>query len=771
MKDLILFFIFSSMLVFCQENFEDKTLSPYFFVKSDDPEIDQVPLKSTKVSVKIAGIIADVTVKQVYKNEGKKAIEAIYVFPASTRAAVYRLKMKIGERTIVAKIKEREEARIIYELARKEGRTASLLEQQRPNVFQMNVANIMPQDIIEVELRYTEIITLEEKIYEFVFPTVVGPRYSNVSEKNAPPSEKWIKSPYFFEKEKPSYTFNLNLTISAGLPIYAVSSPSHKINVNFKNLEMADINLDESEKYGGNRDFILRYKLSGEKIKEGLLLYENGKENFFLLMVQPPERIKEKEIPEREYIFIVDVSGSMYGYPLEISKKTIKEILMDLKPSDKFNILLFAGSSYVLSEKSINATEENIKRAIYLIDEQRGGGGTEILPALKRALSLPKDENLSTTIVILTDGYVTVEREVFQIIRENLNKANLFAFGIGTSVNRFIIEGMARAGMAESFIVTKPEEANEAVEKFKKVVSFPALTDIKVEFNGFDVYDFEPISVPDLFLEKPLCIFGKYRGKPEGIIEIKGINGNGIFKKNINVYEEEPSKANSALPFLWARHKIASLSDYESLERNEKNKSEIIELGLKYNLLTQYTSFIAEDSLVRNKEGISETVNQPLPLPEGVSNYAIGDKCKKIQYTPQPLLSLSESPVANFLQSEHFKEEKKEKEITSTKETQKIQIKILSMNVSDKILEKDIKNIINKSLKSIENCNLKDSYGKINIKIVIEKEGKVKEVIIFNNQMKKEINNCIIDRIKKWDFHTLKNLNLLEIDLTLEIYV
>src|SRR4030043_583474 len=201
----------------------NKTLSPYFFVKSDDPGVDQLPLKSTSADVKVVGVIADVIVRQVYKNEGKTPLEAIYIFPASTRAAVYGMKMTIGKRTILARIEERKEARRQYEEAKQQGKNASLLEQQRPNVFQMNVANILPEDVIEVELKYTELLIPKEGIYQFVYPTVVGPRYSNQPEETARPSEKWIENPYLHQGHPSIHTFEMSADRAGGLPIQNVA--------------------------------------------------------------------------------------------------------------------------------------------------------------------------------------------------------------------------------------------------------------------------------------------------------------------------------------------------------------------------------------------------------------------------------------------------------------------------------------------------------------------------------------------------------------------
>jgi len=228
-----------------------------------------------------------VVVTQTYRNEGKSPLEAVYIFPASTRAAVYGMKMTIGERTVMAKIHKRDEARRIYERARREGKTASLLEQQRPNVFQMNVANILPGDIVRVELRYTELLIPEDKVYGFVYPTVVGPRYSNQPVGAAPASERWVQNPYLPEGEPPTYRFDIHLNISAGLPIEQITCPSHRVHIGYDGSNRASIRLDRREDFGGNRDFIMKYRLAGKRVESGLLLYEGQTENFFLAMLQP----------------------------------------------------------------------------------------------------------------------------------------------------------------------------------------------------------------------------------------------------------------------------------------------------------------------------------------------------------------------------------------------------------------------------------------------------------------------------------------------------
>jgi Ca-activated chloride channel homolog len=601
----------------------DKTLSPYFFVQGD-PSLDLLPLKDTRVQIDVSGVIADVQVVQTYRNEGSRPINARYVFPASTRAAVYAMRMRIGDQVIVAQIKEREQAKQEFDQAKQEGKSASLLEQHRPNVFSMSLANIMPADQIEIELRYTELLVPTDGIYEVVFPTVVGPRYSPQPESSASQADSSIEVPYLHQGDKPTSAFRISARISAGVPIRNLSCTSHRLIQQWQSPAIAQLTLDGADQFQGDRDFILRYRLSGDQIASGLLLYQGEDENYFLYMAHPPERVANAEIPAREYIFVVDISGSMDGFPLNTAKRLLQDLIGQLRPSDLFNVVLFAGDSSVLSARSLQADQQNIANAIRLIEGQRGGGGTELLAAVKQGMSLPREANVSRSIVLVTDGYISGEKGVFDYIRDNLDQCNVFSFGIGSSVNRYLIEGVAKAGMGEPFIVTDEKEAPAIAAKFREYIQTPVLTGIKVRSTGFDIYDVHTTHLPDLFARRPVILFGKWRGPANGTFELQGKTGTGDYLTRFDVAAAQPHEANRALRYLWARSRIAELSDYGSSYLEDDRIKEITSLGLKYSLLTRYTSFIAVREVVRNTQGPAQDVNQPLPLPLGVSDLAVG---------------------------------------------------------------------------------------------------------------------------------------------------
>lgn len=612
----------------------EKTLSPYFKVVGDNPDMESFPLKSTEVKASIAGVIADVTVEQVYRNTGKHPIEATYIFPASTRSAVHGVEMRIGSRIIKSKVQEKEKARATYEKAKQDKKTASLLEQHRPNVFQMSVANILPGDEVRVTLHYSEKLPAVDRVHEFVFPTVVGPRHSGKGAQ----TEAWVQNPFLSEGTPSPTTFAARVEVAAGMPIQSLASPSHdSAAIKFDGKDRATVTLPTSDETG-NRDFVLRYQLAGAQVASGLLLHQDTTENFFLLHVQPPARITPEQVPPRDYLFVVDVSGSMTGFPLNTTKTLMRDLLGGLRAQDTFNVLLFAGSSEVLSETPLTANASQIKRATDLIEQQRGGGTTELLPALKRALALPTQDGVSRSIVIVTDGYVDIEKEAFELVRRELGNANVFALGIGSSVNRWLVEGLAHAGKGEPFVVLNATEAVKTAARLREYISNPVLTDIEVRYEGFEAVEVQPESLGDVFADRPLELIGKWRGEPKGTIVVKGRTGGAPYEATFDVGSAAVSMpgGNPALRPLWAREKVRTLSDDATLTTqsrgNKENEAarEIARLGVTYELLTEYTSFVGVDETPREVLAEAQTVPQPSPLPQGVSNNAVGGGSQQI---------------------------------------------------------------------------------------------------------------------------------------------
>lgn len=597
--------------------------APYFEVLGGDPALDALPLKATQVHTRIAGVIAHVTVTQVYVNEGSRTLNVRYVFPGSTRAAVHGLVMQVGDRRVRAQVKEKAEARRQFDEAKAQGKTATLLTESRPNVFTMNLANVLPKDRLEVTLEYSELLIPERGTYEWVFPTVVGPRYLNGSEQNA----GFASAPYQHAGAVPHATFSFDATLSAGMPIQSLTSPSHRLTSTWQGTSAARFSLTP-DTTAGNRDVVVRYSLLGAATASGLLLSEGEDENFFLLTVQPPARVAVKDIPPRDYLFVVDTSGSMYGFPLQTTKALLHDLVSQLRPTDTFNVLFFSGGSQVLSPTPLAANAWNLSRAEAMISKASAGGGTELLPALEHAMSLPRQPMTSRSVIVITDGYVGCEREAFTLIREKLNQANVFAFGIGSSVNRALIEGLAHAGRGEPFFVLNEKEAHDQAERFRRYVQTPVLTGVSVRFDGVDAFDLEPAVQPDVFAEKPIVVIGKWRGDRSGTITVSGNSANGPWSHRFSLSEVAPKPEHEALKWLWARERVRGISDFAGGPVTDEERATVTALGLRYGLLTAYTSFIAVLEQVRTA-GPATDVDQPLPMPAGVSDLAVGDSLER----------------------------------------------------------------------------------------------------------------------------------------------
>lgn len=598
---------------------EEKLLAPYFFIPGIDDEVEMMPVKDISADVHISGTIADVIIEQTFENTGTEPIEATYVFPGSTNAAIYSLEMVIGDRVIKAEIAEREEARRTYKSAKKAGKRASLLEQNRPNVFEMNVANIMPNDVIKTRLRYTEMIEPTDGKYQFVFPTTVGPRYSTDLEASARESDQWVSNPYLHSGISAPYSFKIDVKLSTGLPIQDIRSTSHDVNVNFTKSDECSVTLTNLQE--GNRDFMLEYFLKGKQINTGILVHKDTAENFFTLMVQPPEIVKEEEIPNREYVFVIDVSGSMDGYPIRTAKELMNNLLSSLKPTDLFNITLFEYGSKSVFSKSVPCTPSNISKALSLMMKQQGSGGTNLYAALNKAIKAEPAENYSRSMVVVTDGYISAERDVFELIKKNLGETNVYAFGIGTAVNRYLIEGIAKAGMGEHYVVERKGLAKSKAQEFMEYINRPALTNISIDYGSNLVREVWPKSIPDVLPNRPIIVHGKYVGEFDGEVTLSGDYGYGRYETKLALASDEDQN-NPALKYLWARTAISELVDYNIPRVDEIEK--VKKLGLKYSLLTEYTSFVAVDNMEVNSKKNLAKVKQPIPLPAGVSDNAVG---------------------------------------------------------------------------------------------------------------------------------------------------
>jgi Ca-activated chloride channel family protein len=535
------------------------------------------PLQRTSVDAKIANGVAHARVSQIYHNSGSDCLQSRYIFPLPNRAAISAMSMIIGNRTVTGEIRTRSQARQEFEEARDAGQSASLLDQERPNVFSMELANILPGDTVQVVVEYVETLSPIDGVFAFTFPTVVGPRYG----------EGWAPG-----VDTSNLTADVRVTIEPSC--LGVDS----------DLEMSVSNSSQATQAtltGMTADIIVKFWFTEEAVGAQFLLSESGSERYFSLAIQPPQRqlLDPQHISTREYLFILDTSGSMTGYPIELSKDLMSKLLREnVRAGDSLNIMCFAGGSAVLSESgNVEATPTNIDYAHSWLDQHmQAGGGTELLPALRRAFGLPRFQpSVARTIVIMTDGYVTVEREAFDLVRDNLGDGNVFVFGIGTSVNRYLIEGLARVGYGEPFVVTDQEEGTAMVERLQRYIDTPVLTQLSLTFEGaFEPKEQEPPHLPDVFASRTIQVVGKWEGELSGQVRLQGSLADGsLWEHRVDLADVEVAEV-PAVRLLWARSRIAVLSDYASL--GEMSEGEVTELGLNFSLMTEYTSFVAVDS-------------------------------------------------------------------------------------------------------------------------------------------------------------------------------
>ncbi len=592
------------------------------------PEKNEVilPLEHTSVDAHISGYIASVNVLQKYHNPYKEKIEAIYVFPLPQNAAVTDFVMVIGNRKIRGLVREKEEARRLYQAAKEQGYRASLLTQERPNVFKQSVANIEPGKRIDISITFFNPLKYENGEFEFVFPTVVGPRFNPPGKNNgigAVAIGKHSKSGqqtdvhYLKPDEHSSHDISINVDIDAGVSIEKVYSNTHVIKVDKESPSHSIVTLSPNDRIP-DKDFVLRYKTSGSEVKTAMMVHSGDKGKYFTLLLQPPADLKNLPRMPREMVFVLDCSGSMDGIPIEKAKEAVRRALRNLDENDTFQIIRFSSNASSLGPKPISATPENVRKGLQYLDSLYSGGGTMMIEGIKAALDFPHDDNRLRIVSFMTDGYIGNEYEILAAIHKRLGESRIFCFGVGNSVNRYLLERMAVMGRGAVAYVGLDESAGAAVDRFYDVATRPAMANIKIDWGKLKVDDVYPKRIPDLFVGRPIMITGRLENNASGKIRIYGQAGKNKSHIDIMVDPKNSDTEHPGIQSVWARCKLAELSNIETYNPGKDIKKEIISTSINYNLISRYTAFLAVDSLERTKGDHGYTVEVPVPVPDGV---------------------------------------------------------------------------------------------------------------------------------------------------------
>ncbi len=606
-------------------------------VDSNGNVVGLCPLKHTEVKAEISGFLSRVVVKQEFENPFKDKIEAVYTFPLPQAAAVDDMTMRVGDRTVRGRILRKEEAQAVYDAARNNGQVASLLDQERPNIFTQSVANILPGEKVTIEISYVETLKYEDGAYEFVFPTVVGPRYNPGApvgkqgggfspDTTQVPDASRITPQVAPAGTRAGHDISIEVSLDAGVPLDEIKATSHEVEIEKQADRRARISLKRRDTIP-NKDFVLRYEVAGKKVEDALLTHRAGKGGFFTFILQPPDRVTAADVMPKELVFVIDTSGSMQGFPLDKAKEMMKLALDNLYPQDTFNLITFSGDTHILFPKPVLATKENLDKAQKFLETREGGGGTEMMKAIKAALD-PSDAQAHVRIVsFITDGYVGNDMEIIGEVQKHPN-ARVFSFGIGSSVNRFLLDKMAEEGRGEVEYVSLTDDGSAAARRFHERVRNPLLTDISIDWSGLPVADVFPKRIPDLFSAKPVILTGRYTGSGKGTIKLKGMMSGREYVREIAVDLPETESRHDVLATLWARTRIADLmsQDWSGIQQGTAKpevKETITQLGLEYRLMTQFTSFVAVEEMIVTDGGQPRRIEVPVELPEGVSREGV----------------------------------------------------------------------------------------------------------------------------------------------------
>lgn len=590
-----------------------------------DPEgrpIIGFPLQATFVDVRIDGPMAQVSVEQTFENPFSGPIEAVYVFPMDDDAAVHAYSFRIGEREVVGRIEERDAARQRYEDARDAGQTAGLLEQAKPNVFVHSLANIAPGEMITVRFEYVTLLDYRNETgYRFHFPMTIGPRY--VSPDALTPNTVGggggaagaVTVPYVDEGLA---EVEIVVRADAGVPLRGVHSTSHFIDVQARDTE-ARITLSEVTT-APDRDFVVDLRTAGEQTLLAALTHRDRElGGYFALMVQPKLQYAEEDVTPREVVLLVDVSGSMGGAPIDRARQVAEGLLNTLRPVDHFNIVTFASGTTRFSSQPVQADPERVRNAVRFVRSLTAGGGTELDDGLREALyGRPADERVRQ-VFLLTDGGIGYEEDVLALAQGAVGGDGgvnrVFPVGISDAPNRYLLDRLAEQARGFASYLDLRSEVSETVDLLARRTAAPYLTDLTIDWGGLRVEDLTPTRLPDVYAGLPVVISGRYDGPSAGEIVLRGRRGRRTFELPLELVlpaaEDRP-----AVAYLWARQRIRALLAQQYDGEVAAVRDEVTRLGLRFGLVTPYTSYVAVDE-ARTVEGAPRTVTQPNATPSG----------------------------------------------------------------------------------------------------------------------------------------------------------
>jgi len=573
----------------------DSMQDPGLLLKTSQARVYiEAPTVSTEISLNVSGVVARGLVRQRFENPTNRCVEAIYVFPLADNATVDAMRLKIGVRTIEGQIKEREEAARVYEEAKNEGRNASLLEQQRPNLFTVSVASIAAGEIADIQIEYQQIVTYDDGKFSVRVPLAIGPRYNPspaASRHPLPPAEAGARN------------VSLNVDLDAGIALSAVTSSTHQIQPT----QLSGTRIQVKTTIASDRDFVLAWSPQLGALPQSAQFSEvAGDDRYTLLMLFPPDvTLRANAILPRETIFIIDTSGSMGGPSIEQAKKALLAALGRVRSSDRFNVIEFNSEARRLFETSRRGDRDAVNEALRWVESLESNGGTEMLSALQLALDGNPNPDAIRQVIFMTDGQVGNESEVFAYIRENLGGRRLFTIGIGNAPNTFFMSNAARAGRGTFTQIGDLGEVEEKMTAIFRKLESPVLSDIAVQLDGHTKV------VPDLYAGEPLVVTLKSKATSQ--------TGGRIVAEGWNDTFRTSGDSGRGVAKLWARQEIDRVRDGVFTGAKEEDvRREIVTLALAHHLVTERTSLVAVDTTPAGVDAQSCTSELiPIDLPAG----------------------------------------------------------------------------------------------------------------------------------------------------------